>query len=339
MIIEQKIMWSANQLSNACEKGIISLDNPRQRGFIWKPAQKSLLIHSIVAGFPIPGLYVVKDDTGQFSIIDGKQRSDAIGSYIRNEYALSKDTPLTELDNGESYQLSGKRFNELDESVKNKIRNRMLEIHNIDNINDDEVDEMFYRLNNGAAMSSVVITFAKTKCIEQINLASSHDIFQAALSKTALEKYSHKDLVAKAYMVLFTDAPTFNANDMRKAITDADITDEAILTIWDCLDRMYEVYEYIDKHGGEHKKVCMSNISKPTHFLALMPVIKNSIDAGISSEDFAKWVMTFYPGNRTGRYASIDDDYNLAAQNGKKENIQKRHDIIMKHYTMTFKAV
>jgi|GEM_PF-5806609 len=332
MIVELQITWSANQLAEACRKGIVSLENARQRGLCWKLEQKSLLIHSIVAGFPIPRFYVIKDG-GQYDIIDGKQRTDAITSYMGGEYVLSKDLPLIEMDGGDSYQLGGLKFHELHADVQDIIRNRRLDFIHVDNITEDEIDNLFFRLNNGTSMSPIVMTCAKTKSIEQINLASSHAIFEAALTKSKLEAYAHKDITVKSWLSLNMYDPAYSAAAIREIMSEVDIAEDSILVLWECLDRMLDVYQYINDSGAEAKAMCMSNISKPTHFVALMPVIKRSLDDGISLEDFANWVMRFFPGTKI---ASVDEAYNVAARSSKKENIRIRNEVINRHYAEHF---
>ena len=49
--------WSISQLIRYVDVGIATFDNPIQRGVVWDIYRKSLLIHSILCGYPIPALY------------------------------------------------------------------------------------------------------------------------------------------------------------------------------------------------------------------------------------------------------------------------------------------
>ena len=48
--------WNVKQLVRYIDEGKVTLDNPIQRGAVWDVYRKSLLIHSILAGYPITGI-------------------------------------------------------------------------------------------------------------------------------------------------------------------------------------------------------------------------------------------------------------------------------------------
>lgn len=73
MLKKANISWNARQLSKMIEKGSITFDSAVQRGFVWDDERKSLLIHSMLEGYPIPPMYAAKDtETKILSMLDGK---------------------------------------------------------------------------------------------------------------------------------------------------------------------------------------------------------------------------------------------------------------------------
>lgn len=84
-----------------------------------EPKMKSLLIHSLLSGFPVNPIYVVEEN-GITYTLDGSQRTSTCISYLENEFALSKDTPtiiINSAENGEKiskeYEIAGKKFKSL----------------------------------------------------------------------------------------------------------------------------------------------------------------------------------------------------------------------------------
>ena len=114
---ERTLQWICNQY----KKGNISFSHKLQRPVgQWNTRMKSLLIHSLLVGFPVNPIYVV-DQEGIIYTLDGSQRTSTCIAYVNNEFALSKDTPnitITSNENGESitkeYEIAGKKFSQLD---------------------------------------------------------------------------------------------------------------------------------------------------------------------------------------------------------------------------------
>ena len=120
---------------------------------------KSLLIHSLLVGFPVNDIYIVEED-GVMYTLDGSQRTSVCIAYINNEFALSKDTPnvtITSNVNGEKisteYEIAGKKFKKLDEEVQSTLLACSLSFCTLSEYTDDEVKEMFKRQNTSKPLS------------------------------------------------------------------------------------------------------------------------------------------------------------------------------------------
>ena len=79
------------------EKGFLAADLEYQRGFVWTPRQKRLLIDSIMRGYPLPKIYLHKisyttpsldGSSTKCYIIDGQQRIKAISEFAHDIFAL-----------------------------------------------------------------------------------------------------------------------------------------------------------------------------------------------------------------------------------------------------------
>src|SRR5690349_20886984 len=81
----------------------IQLDPPYQRqGAVWSTEKKRLLLDSILNGFDIPKIYLHEHSTPldvsgrriRYSLVDGRQRLEAIWGYLDGEFALASDFRL-----------------------------------------------------------------------------------------------------------------------------------------------------------------------------------------------------------------------------------------------------
>jgi hypothetical protein len=114
-----------------------------QRRGVWSSAARSYLIDSILLGVPIPPLYLRVTQNAQRSkivreVIDGQQRISAVLDFINGKYALS-----TNIDN----KVAGKKFSQLSDEQKDKIREYPFFCEVFYGLDDKDVLQMFARLN------------------------------------------------------------------------------------------------------------------------------------------------------------------------------------------------
>lgn len=171
-MIKGKQNWTVNNIRKMYEsKEVLSFSHPIQRqSGQWDIMQKSLLIHSMLANYPIPNIYVLREDSRQvddkgkhifiFSVIDGKQRLTNVLSFLRGEYALSDNVPDVTIEE-ETYSIAGKYFADLDEPVKYELQRYKFEIYSFEECSNDEVEEIFFRLNNATPLTKAQVAKAK----------------------------------------------------------------------------------------------------------------------------------------------------------------------------------
>lgn len=163
-MIKTNLNWTVKNLKTMHDtKETLSFDHPIQRqSSQWDNKQQSLLIHSMLASFPVPTIYVEKrnmietDEKGKhtysYSVLDGKQRMTTTFSFVDGEFALAEDTPDVILD-GVSYELSNKFFGELPEDIQQEILRFRFSITCFEDVTNEEIEEIFFRLNNSTPLS------------------------------------------------------------------------------------------------------------------------------------------------------------------------------------------
>ena len=140
-------------ITNKIKRGnIIFTHKLQRREGVWSKQSKSLLIDSLLRGYPVNPVYTVFDD--KQAVIDGVQRLSTCYSYINDGFALSKDLEPLILDE-QTYEISGKKFSKLDDPVKDELMSSQIQVYEITNYTDKEVRDMFSRLNGGKPLNTV----------------------------------------------------------------------------------------------------------------------------------------------------------------------------------------
>lgn len=129
----------------------INTEPDYQRPPVWSKAQKQLLIESILRNYDVPKLYwrQVSKNPDKYEVVDGQQRLRAIWSYMNNEFALPND-----MDPIHGYQIAGRFYSELDSDMIIQIDQYDLDVVILTDTNEDEVREMFLRLQNGSTLKA-----------------------------------------------------------------------------------------------------------------------------------------------------------------------------------------
>lgn len=333
MLRSAKIEWTARKLYKMAQRNEITFDNAVQRGFVWDNKKKSLLIHSMLSGYPIPPFYAAKNDD-KYDMLDGKQRINAIVDFIAGKFEL-ENIPEVESPNDDGTMdmadITTLHFDELEESLRDELQDCSLTAYYFDAITDEEITEMFFRLNNGKALSAVELTRVRAKSMSTIKEISQHEIFDSALTKKALEKYTNEDIVIKTYVILHEKEPSMETKYIRPLMEGIEITDADKEQIWKIYDRILAMHKLI-----ADKKVA-KRILVRTHLITMVPVIWKSIQDGKTDQQIAEWAAEFFNGKRS---ATISLAYNMSAGSGsaKKESVRKRLEEITDNYNRYFKG-
>ena len=333
MLKKANISWNARQLSKMIDKGSITFDAAIQRNLVWDDHRKSLLIHSMLTGYPIPPMYAAKDE-GKYSMLDGKQRSNAIRDFLKGKFTLT-GIPEVTLEDGTEVDINGMYFSGLDEEMQDALSNYSLTIYYFEDITEDEVSEMFYRLNFGKPLSAIELSRSKAKDLKTIQEIGKHELFTTSLTEKAFERYTHEDLVIKSYIMLTSDAPCLDTKAVRPIMETTVFTEDDVKLLNAVYDRILNTYKAIisdtsEETGKLSKRIAKRLITR-THMLSILPIVKRSLDENVSDEMFTNWVKNFFCGTKSvTKYNEYNTRY--TAGSGHAENIKVRMDIIRKDY-------
>lgn len=139
--------FSLRNVLDMRDEGGIDFAPDFQRGTVWKQAQKSRLIESVLLQIPLPAFYFAEDAEGKMRVVDGLQRLSTIYDFVRGGeragFALKGLEYLGD-------QVGGKRFEELPAPWQRRIHNAQISAHVIDpSTPSDVMYEIFKRINTG----------------------------------------------------------------------------------------------------------------------------------------------------------------------------------------------
>lgn len=252
---ERTLQWICNQH----KKGNISFSHKLQRPIgQWSPKMKSLLIHSLLSGFPVNPIYIV-DEGGTLYTLDGSQRTSTCISYINNEFALSKDTPnvfIQVTEDGESiskeYEIAGKKYKKLDEEVQSTLLACSLEFCTLSEYTDDEVKEMFRRQNTSKPLSGKLlrIVHESDEFSDAVYSLATHPFMDKLVTPTQRKNGTDRDLIIQTLMLICTnnenDFTSFRNKDIDVFVMDhGDESLEKVSTLSDAMDSFNENFDEI----------------------------------------------------------------------------------------------
>lgn len=211
---ERPLQWICNQH----QKGNISFSHKLQRPIgQWSPKMKSLLLHSLLSGYPVNPIYIVEEN-GVIYTLDGSQRTSTCISYINNEFALSKDTPNVTIQVTEEgvkvskeYVIAGKKFKKLDADVQSTLLSCSLEFCTLSDYIDEEVKEMFRRQNTSKPLSGKLLRIVNEsdEFSDAVYSLANHSFMNKLITPAQRKNGSDRDLIIQTLMLVCTN----NEND------------------------------------------------------------------------------------------------------------------------------
>lgn len=215
-----KLAWTVANIDKMHEeKKVLSFEHPIQRkSEQWSDKQKSLLLHSMLANYPVPNIYVLREDSQEldeknkpifnYFVMDGKQRLTSVLSYIWGEFPLDENIPSITIEDVE-YQIAGKYFCDLEEPVQYEIKRYKFEIIAFEECSNREIEEIFFRLNNSTPLTKSQVAKAKVgvEIAELINELLTTKFFTTScnFSKAQLKASDDQKVLIQGMMLLDTN--------------------------------------------------------------------------------------------------------------------------------------
>lgn len=121
---------------------------------------------------------------------------------------------------GIEYEIAGKKFSQLDEVVKDKIKASEIQVYLFTGCTDEDIREMFRRQNNGKSLSNTQkrTSIESDELSEVIFSLASHPFFEKILSATQMKRDISRDIIREVLMLTETntenDFTSFKSKDI-----------------------------------------------------------------------------------------------------------------------------
>jgi len=190
--------YNLQSLNYLLKNNNLNLNPKYQREGVWSIYQKQLLIDSVLQDIDIPKLYF-RDVTDPqkptfelYEVVDGQQRLRAISDFINNQYPTFQES-----DKCLDIDVANMKFNELPTSVQQRLFNYQFDIVILINYSEEDVEEMFLRLQNGTPLNAAEKRRALNSNVrELVNDLAKHKLFNNYCAFTN-KRFAFEDVSSK----------------------------------------------------------------------------------------------------------------------------------------------
>lgn len=122
-----------------------------QRPAVWGNPQKQLLVDTILRDYDVPKLYWRKIGTkpDKYDVVDGQQRLRAVWDFFDGKFKLPQD-----YDPIDGMEIGGCKYDDLPDELRMRFDVYALDVVILEDTDEDEVREMFLRLQNGTSLKA-----------------------------------------------------------------------------------------------------------------------------------------------------------------------------------------
>lgn len=249
--------------------------NPEfQRGSVWSPAARIMLIDTILRDLPVPKIFIRSkiDKVTKSSIkeiVDGQQRLRAILDFADDKITLSKRTK----------EFSGFKFSTLSDELQEKFLSYPLAVDQLINAKDEVVLDIFARLNSynvklnapelrHAAYQGDFKNSAHEMALEYFDFWTKYGVF----SNREMVRMENDALVAEMYIFLLQGVTDGGAEKIDRAYRKYDPDDSFDKDVVE--EKFRDVMQVISTEFAP--RLGESTILKPPHLLMLFAAIAHA---------------------------------------------------------------
>jgi hypothetical protein len=305
--------YSVDWLVTQRKAGKINTDISIQRQSVWTHLHQSNLIVAILYNVPISNLWFEKDGRGRsYKVIDGKQRTLTLCSYIADEFPLSNKIRYHIVD---GIDVRGLKFSQLDEELQGKILEYQLTITMIEKMDSEERAVVFYMGNQSVPLADVhfLPVVLGEDLMNDFNALCTRPFMleKVRLTTPALRKRDDLKLMIQ-YLILRSGYEMGFSGKEIIAFSD-EIRNGSIELPYDDL---VDLLSYVNQ-AFPYKRAYLKIINIPI-IMRVAQDAKNMVDA----KEFGEMVDKFFLEIQSGKH----EEYSLACQQGsaKKANVQAR---------------
>lgn len=275
----KKITLALNSLNK--RRKIINTNPDYQRPAVWTKKQKQLLIDSILRDYDIPKIYLHEKDKNNYDVVDGQQRIRAIWEFYDDGFALSKDA-----DKIDNHDISNKKYSELDVDMQDIIDSYNFDFVILDK-DEDEIREMFLRLQNGTSLKAQEKRNAiPGKMRDFVKKVASHEFFSKVIFKDSRFTF---DLIAAQMCLLALNKKICNTKD--KELNEMYWNNVNFDENSDVAKNIFKILNYLN-NMFDGKSPELKRYNAISLFILIMDMMPN-YDIRNREKEFGQWFVDF----------------------------------------------
>lgn len=279
------------------DKNKYNFDLPVQRREgIWKPAEKSLFIDSILRNYPIyPALINKRSDEKKMDVVDFKQRFTTLRDFANDQFKLSKTLKPIVI-NGTEYEIAGKSFSKLDDEVKGEFNKKQLSLIIMVDATPEEITDIFSRINMGHQLTpgQMRSAYESDEVRALVYEIADYAFIANSVGKAKIKSNGDRDLVRQTLMLIENgngfELNSFRKDDMKKFIVYYNNALESEETRGAVIERSNILKNALNKLNEKYPDGLRSNLSSvPMIIYGLYKTIKDHK----STEAYFGWLDEF----------------------------------------------
>ncbi|MDT2525108.1 DUF262 domain-containing protein [Enterococcus raffinosus] len=330
-----------------------------------------------------------------YSVLDGQQRLTTVIDFLNDRFALDKSTPVfkknrmdiedffdpddlekeeikTAFNDGKfsldradfeddeflAFDASGLKFSELPENFRDELRTRSLSVTMYDEcITNEEIEDLFFRLNNGTPLSKIQQTKAKlgTELMVKLETLTNHTFVKDILSLTPAQRKNEKDLELVVTLLFYLNTRIDETLKMPSTISSKFISDygESLkenrkVAVDQLIRQLNKIFDYlvVALSGMEKEKEIKTLLNKPAHIVPIVITGGKAIEAEETEGNYGSFVEMFaikfsqYSDSKRENNLYITEYKNFTGQgSNKKPKFEGRINTMIEAFQYNFEVL
>jgi hypothetical protein len=240
------------------DRNLLNLNPPYQReAGVWSLEKQQLFIDSLLNGYDIPKIYlhqVDRDVAGfDFAVVDGKQRISTVYSFLGDGFGLGDDFSFAGPNCSEPPRPRD-TYSQFSREAQELLREVMLDIAVIQTDDEEEIEELFSRLNNGEKLKAAESRNAMGGIITDLIRELIQEPFFVHKLGFNNSRYSYHEVACKLLLLehhmMSVRAPSQWYMDLKKKHLDSFVKDHRDMSQADAERLLTRVRQTLNDIGG-----------------------------------------------------------------------------------------
>lgn len=302
-----------------------------QRSEVWKTDQKQLLIDSVLRRIDIPKIYLRGTPGGkfEFEVIDGQQRMRALWEYLSSTFALSDEAEQIQIGD-KVFDVSDLTYADLPSKVKlERIHKYTLDVVIVQEATEDEIADLFYRLNNGTPLKPAEVRNAiPGEMTKTIRTLATHKYFQSA--SFANRRYAYDQVAAQTMMLELSGGPT----DVTDRLLSKMYADHQKKVVAATVSKVTAVYDTLAAAFPDKSRLLNRAETLNVYLLMSYLLSNHKLKKGFSQE-FQKW----YQKSEAKRLEGNEYKLFMVSAANSRRSIEERFKFVLLDFANTFPSL